>query len=206
MQVETRKPTFRQRVERLLPQRARPRIEDRVAQQGHQLVNQVAHTAHHAINTTQGQVNGQIAATHQQVKQTRHQVERTTSQVRNQADAALTNVGNTLQTAATAVRASTPDVSPLTSGIAGRLQRSAEYFRNAGPEDISADLDRTIRRNPYPLLFIGIGIGLLIGWLLWGMQRKVQEQKHAAHTTDPNQPDSGKHNTTSKIGNYNTTI
>jgi ElaB/YqjD/DUF883 family membrane-anchored ribosome-binding protein len=87
--------------------------------------------------------------------------------VENQADSALSSVGDTVSSFAGTIRDNSPaketTIGSAVIAVADGLQASGEYLSHNGMGDIAKDMTAVIRRNPIHSLWIGMGVGVLVG-------------------------------------------
>jgi len=50
--------------------------------------------------------------------------------------------------------------------VAGGIRDAAGYLRDADPATLIEDVDTAIRRHPYRAMFIGLGLGYVVGRLM----------------------------------------
>jgi hypothetical protein len=87
------------------------------------------------------------------------------SAVGRKADDAASAVGSGIKSLGGTIREQGPHSGVLggaASGVAGALESSGRYLERQGLSGIGEDLTNLIRRNPFPALLVGIGIGFLI--------------------------------------------
>lgn len=87
------------------------------------------------------------------------------SAVGRKAEDATSAVGSGMKSLGGTIREQGPHSGVLgsaTSGVAGALESSGRYLEEHGLSGIGEDVTNLIRRNPFPALLVGIGIGFLI--------------------------------------------
>jgi cell division septum initiation protein DivIVA len=86
------------------------------------------------------------------------------SSVGERASEAASSVGGGMKSLASTIRDKAPDsgmMGTAASSVADALDSSGRYLQEHGLRDLGGDLANLIRRNPFPALFVGIGIGYL---------------------------------------------
>jgi len=87
------------------------------------------------------------------------------SAVGRKAEDAASGLGSGIRSLGGSIREQGPHSGVLgsaTSGVAGALESSGRYLEEHGLSGIGEDLTNLIRRNPFPALLVGIGVGFLI--------------------------------------------
>jgi len=87
------------------------------------------------------------------------------SAVGRKAEDATSAMGSGIKSLGGTIREQGPHSGMLgsaTSGVAGALETSGRYLEEHGLSGIGEDLTNLIRRNPFPALLVGIGVGYLI--------------------------------------------
>jgi len=82
------------------------------------------------------------------------------------ADNLASSVGGHAHTAADAIRQHGPQSGMLgnaTKAVADAVDQSGRYLQQEGVTGMMGDVTEMIKRNPIPALFLGIGIGYLLG-------------------------------------------
>lgn len=91
------------------------------------------------------------------------------STARDKADDAASSVGSSMQSLADTVRDRGPHGGMLgtaTSRVADTLESGGRYLQQEGFSGVAEDLTTLVRNNPIPALFIGLGVGCLLGMVL----------------------------------------
>jgi len=87
--------------------------------------------------------------------------------VESHSDSALSTVGEKITSFADSIRENSPakesTIGSAAGAVADGLQVSGDYLRKNGISEITKDVTDVIRRNPIRSLWVGTGIGLLIG-------------------------------------------
>ena len=95
-----------------------------------------------------------------------HSAEEAASYVGKKADDGVHAVGSGLKSMGETVRHTAPQRDLLKDGmsaVADTLENTGKYLEEEGISGIAEDMTNLIRRNPIPSLFIGIGVGFLLG-------------------------------------------
>jgi ElaB/YqjD/DUF883 family membrane-anchored ribosome-binding protein len=91
------------------------------------------------------------------------------STARDRADDAASSVGGSMKSLADTVRDRGPHggmFGSATSRVADTLESGGHYLQQEGFSGMAEDLTALIRNNPIPALFIGFGVGCLVGLVL----------------------------------------
>ena len=89
-----------------------------------------------------------------------------TANVGQKAAEATSAVGGRIRGVADTLRESLPHegmMGTASSALADTLDRSGRYLEEEGLRGMADDLTNLVRRNPIPALFLGIGVGFLLG-------------------------------------------
>jgi ElaB/YqjD/DUF883 family membrane-anchored ribosome-binding protein len=89
------------------------------------------------------------------------------STARDKADDAVASVGGGMKSMADTVRDRGPHGGMLgtaTSRVADTIESGGSYLQQEGLSGMAADFAALIRKNPIPALFIGFGVGCLLGY------------------------------------------
>ena len=103
-----------------------------------------------------------------------HSAEDAASYVGKKADDGLAAVGSGLKSFGDTVRHQAPGRDMLKDGmcaVADTLESTGKYLEEEGLSGIAEDMTNMIKRNPIPALFIGIGVGFLLGRVLSSSSR-----------------------------------
>lgn len=95
-----------------------------------------------------------------------HSAEEAATYVGKKADDGLHAVGSGLKSFGDTVRHTAPQRDMLkdsVTAVADTLENTGKYLEEEGLSGIAEDMTNLIRRNPIPALFIGIGVGFLLG-------------------------------------------
>jgi ElaB/YqjD/DUF883 family membrane-anchored ribosome-binding protein len=90
----------------------------------------------------------------------------TINQVGTRTDDALSSVGERMASIAGTIREKVPSEGRLGStvgAVANTLESSGHYLSEHGVADIAGDLSNMVRRYPMQSLWVGLGIGVLLG-------------------------------------------
>jgi ElaB/YqjD/DUF883 family membrane-anchored ribosome-binding protein len=97
-----------------------------------------------------------------------HSASEFASSARDRADDAASSVGGGMSRMADTVRERGPHGGMLgtaSSKVADSLESGVRYLQEEGLSGMVDDLAALIRKNPIPALFIGIGVGCLLGFV-----------------------------------------
>jgi hypothetical protein len=86
------------------------------------------------------------------------------SAIGERASDATSSVGSGMKSLAGTIREKAPHsgmMGTAASSVADALETSGRYLQQHGLGDMCADVANLIRRNPFPAVFVGIGIGYL---------------------------------------------
>jgi ElaB/YqjD/DUF883 family membrane-anchored ribosome-binding protein len=81
------------------------------------------------------------------------------------AEGATAAVGGGMQSLAGTIRDKGPSdgmIGKATSAVADTLESGGRYLQEEGLSGIAQDITNLIRRNPFPAILIGIGVGYLL--------------------------------------------
>ncbi|MBC7854635.1 MAG: hypothetical protein IAF94_14480 [Pirellulaceae bacterium] len=95
-----------------------------------------------------------------------HSAEEAASYVSKKADDGLHAVGSGLKSFGDNVRNVAPRSGIAKDGlsaVANTLQNTGKYLEEEGLSGIAEDMIKVVKRNPIPAMFIGMGIGFLLG-------------------------------------------
>jgi ElaB/YqjD/DUF883 family membrane-anchored ribosome-binding protein len=87
------------------------------------------------------------------------------SAVTDTADSAAAAVGGGMTSLAKTMREHAPGEGMLasaTKSVAQSLESGGRYLKNEGVTGMAEDLGNMIRRNPFPAVLVGIGLGFLL--------------------------------------------
>ncbi|MCO6431519.1 MAG: hypothetical protein J5J00_11720 [Deltaproteobacteria bacterium] len=93
-------------------------------------------------------------------------VKRKAGEAGGKADRAISSMGNKISETAESIRRRAPEKGPLGSTaetVADRLEAGGHYLSEHGLSDIAHDISDLIRKHPTRSMWIGIGLGVLIG-------------------------------------------
>ncbi len=94
---------------------------------------------------------------------------RGSQKVTETADSAMSSIGNKMSSFGTTIKEKVSRDSTLGSTattVADQLEASGKYLQEHGVEDLTNEMRDTIRRHPMQSLWVGLGIGVLIGSIL----------------------------------------
>jgi ElaB/YqjD/DUF883 family membrane-anchored ribosome-binding protein len=89
--------------------------------------------------------------------------------ISEKAGEATSAVGSGMQSLAGTLRENLPHsgvIGSATSSVASGLESGGRYIKEEGLSGMGADMLNLIRRNPLPALFIGVGVGFMLGRFL----------------------------------------
>jgi hypothetical protein len=128
--------------------------------------SQAADKAREAASHAGQAVQHAASAAGQAVQQTASNVGHT---VAHKAEQATSAVGSGMQSLAETVRKQGPDSGALGTAshrVADTLDSTGQYIQDRNLPGMMDDLTGLIKRNPIPAVFIGLGIGFLLGRVL----------------------------------------
>jgi len=94
------------------------------------------------------------------------QASRVASTVGEKADQAAQSAGSGLRNLGEQLRENAPREGMLGSAAqytASGLEQTGRYIEEQGFSGMMGDLTEVVRRNPWPAVFVGLGIGFLLG-------------------------------------------
>jgi len=98
-----------------------------------------------------------------------HAVTNAASTVGTHADNLTASAGSGLQNLAHTIRENAPHdgmLSEAAETVAGTLRQGGQYLEQEGLGGLMTDCAHLVRNNPLPALFLGIGLGYVIGRVL----------------------------------------
>jgi hypothetical protein len=98
-----------------------------------------------------------------------HSAEEAATYVSKKADDGVHAVGSSFKSFGDNVRNVAPRSGIAKDGmsaVADTLQHTGEYLEEEGLSGIAEDMIKVVKRNPIPALFIGVGVGFLLGRML----------------------------------------
>jgi len=109
-----------------------------------------------AVGSTVGNAASSVGST----------VSSTASAVGQKADDLTSSAGSSIKNLGETLRQKGPQEGMLgsaTQAVANTVEASGKYLEEAGVSGMIEDLGEVIRRNPFPAVLVGVGIGILIG-------------------------------------------
>ncbi|MBN8548242.1 MAG: hypothetical protein J0M12_02880 [Deltaproteobacteria bacterium] len=121
-------------------------------------------------NATIENVKDKVSAAGSKIRETgekaMNEVSQRAEEVREKSDKGISTLGVKMSDFADTIREQAPESGSLGSAanaVADTLESSGEYLSEHGVGDIAADLGKVVRRYPMQSLFVGLGVGVLLG-------------------------------------------
>jgi ElaB/YqjD/DUF883 family membrane-anchored ribosome-binding protein len=134
-------------------------VASQAMDKGKEAASSVGDTLGHAasaVGSTVGNVASSVGST----------VSHAASAVGQKADDLTSSAGSSIKNFGETLRQKGPQEGMLgnaTQAVANTVEASGRYLEEAGVSGMMEDLGDVIRRNPFPAVLVGVGIGILIG-------------------------------------------